>query len=76
MTSILKNVYIDKLDDTVYKYNTYHSTIKMKPDDVKLSTYIDSSKGINSNGLKFKIGNIARTSKYKNIFVNSYTELV
>ena len=31
MTSILKNVYIDKLDDIVNKYkNTYHSTIKMK----------------------------------------------
>ena len=33
MTSISKNVYVDKLDD---KYNnTYHSTIKMKPVDVK-----------------------------------------
>ena len=30
MISISKNVYIDKLDDTVNKYNnTYHSTIKM-----------------------------------------------
>ena len=36
MTSISKNVYIDKLDDIVNKYNnTYHSTIKMKPVDVK-----------------------------------------
>ena len=32
MTSISQNVYIDKLDDIVNKYNnTYHSTIKMKP---------------------------------------------
>ena len=32
MTSILKNVYIDRLDDIVNKYNnTYHSAIKMKP---------------------------------------------
>ena len=32
------NVYIDKLDDIVNKYNnTYHSTIKMKPVDVKLT---------------------------------------
>ena len=31
MTSISKNVYIDKLDDIVNKYNnTYHSTLKMK----------------------------------------------
>ena len=45
MTSILKNLYSDELDDTVNKYNnTYHSTIKMKPADVKSSRYIDSSK--------------------------------
>ena len=48
MTSISKDVYIDKLDDIVNKYNnTYHRTIKMKPVDVKQSTYIDSSKEIN-----------------------------
>ena len=35
MTSISKNVYIDKLDDIVNKYNnTYHRTIQMKPIDV------------------------------------------
>ena len=39
MTSISKNVYIDKLDDIVNKYNnTYHTTIKMKPIDVKDTT--------------------------------------
>ena len=33
-------MYIDKLDDIVNKYNnTYHSTIKMKPVDVKSRTY-------------------------------------
>ena len=32
MTSVSKNVYIDKLDNIVNKYNNaYHSTIKMKP---------------------------------------------
>ena len=31
MTSVSKNVYIDKLDDIFNKYSsTYHSTIKMK----------------------------------------------
>ena len=36
MTSTSKNVYIDKLDQIVNKYNnTYYSTIKMKPVDVK-----------------------------------------
>ena len=69
MTSISKNVYIDKLDDIVNKYNnTYHRTIKMKPVDVKLSTYIDSSKEINDKDPKFKIGDIVRISKYKIIF--------
>ena len=36
MTSISKNVYIDKLDDAVHKCNnTYHITIRMKPIDVR-----------------------------------------
>ena len=42
MTSISKNVYTDKLDDIVKKYNNnYHTSIKMKPVDVKDNTYID-----------------------------------
>ena len=45
MNSISKKIYIDKLDNIVDKYsNTYHSTIKMKPLDIKSRTYIDSSK--------------------------------
>ena len=41
----------------VNKYNnTYHSTIKMKPVDVKSNTCIDSSKEINYKDLKFKVG--------------------
>ena len=41
MTSISKNVYIDKLDDIVNEYNnTYHTTIKMKPIDAKDNTII------------------------------------
>ena len=36
MTSISKNVCIDKLDDIVDKYNNiYHCTIKMNPFDVE-----------------------------------------
>ena len=42
MASVSKNVYIDKLDDKVNKYNnTYHSTIKTKPVDIKPSTSIE-----------------------------------
>ena len=73
MTSVSKNVYIDKLDDTVNKYNnTYHSKIKMKPVDVKSNTYIDPSKEINEKD-PFQIGDIVRISKYKNFFAKGYT---
>ena len=41
MTSVSKNVYINKSDNTVIKCNNkYHRTFKMKPVDVKSSTYI------------------------------------
>ena len=73
MTSKSKNVYIDKLDDIVNKYNnTYHRTIKMKPVDVKSNRYINSSKEINDKDPKFKVGDIVRISKYKNIFAKVY----
>ena len=42
MTSVSKNVHVDKLDHIVDEYNnTYHRTINMKPADVKDNTYID-----------------------------------
>ena len=73
MTSISKNVHIDKLDNIVNKYNnTCHRRIKIKPVDVKLSTYIDSSKKINNEDPEFKIGDIVRTSKYKKNFAKGY----
>ena len=69
MTSISKNVYIDKLDDIVNEYNnTYHTTIKMKPVDVKDNTYIDFKTEVNAKGLKFKVGAYVRISKYKKYF--------
>ena len=41
MTAVSKNVYIDKLDNTVNEYNnTHHRTIKMKPVDVKDNGYV------------------------------------
>ena len=74
MTSVSKNVYIDKSDDRLNKYdNTYHNTVKMKSVDVKSYTYIDSSKESNNKDPKFKIGDIVRISKYKNIFAKGYT---
>ena len=72
--AVPKNIYIDKSDDTVNKYNnTYHSTIKMKPVNVKSNTYIESCKEINDKNPKFKIGDTVRISKYKNVFAKGYT---
>ena len=69
MTSVSKNVYIDKLDDIVHKYNnTYHNTIKMKPVDVKPNTRINSTKEINYQHPKCKVDDNVRISKYKYIF--------
>ena len=73
ITSISKNVYIDKLDDSVNEYNnTYHRTIKMKPIDVKDNTYIDFGKEVNDEDPKFKVGDHVRISNYKNIFAKGY----
>ena len=68
MTSISKNVCIDKLDDIVHKYNNKkHRTIKMKPIDVKDNAYTDFGEEVNDNDPKFKIGDHVRKTKYKNI---------
>ena len=41
MTALSKNVYINKLDKVVDKYdNTYHRAMKMKPGNVTPATYI------------------------------------
>ena len=74
MTPISKNVYFDKLDDIVDECNnTYHTTIKVKPIDVKDNTYINTDKEINDKGPKFKVGDHVRISKYKSIFAKGYT---
>ena len=53
MISVSKNVYIDKSDDIVGKYNNvYHSTIKMEPANLKSSTYIDSSREVSNEDSK------------------------
>ena len=73
MISISKNVYIDKVDEIVNEYDDeYHTSIKMKPTDVKDNTYIDFKKEINDKDPKFKVGDHVRISKYKNIFAKGY----
>ena len=65
MTSVSKNVYIDKLVDILGKYNnTYHRKIRMKPVDNKDNTYIDFRKEVNDKDTKFKVGDGVRISKY------------
>ena len=56
MTLIVKNVYIDKLDDIVSEYNnTYHRITKMKPVDVKDNTYVIQRKKLTIKILKLKL---------------------
>ena len=74
MTTIGKDVCYDVLDDVVNKYNnTKHSTIKMKPIDVKDNNnkrvYIDEHNEIRS---RFKVGDRVRISEFKNIFAKRY----
>ena len=64
MTSLPKNVHIDKLADIVNEYkNIYHSTIKMKFVDVNSSTYVDFNKEYNKEDPKFEIDNHVRILK-------------
>ena len=82
MTATGKNVYYDVLDDIVNEYNnTKHSTIKMKPKDVKDDTtkssaiarnkrvYIDEH---NKKSARYNVGDSVRISKFKNIFAKGY----
>ena len=56
MISVSKNVYLKKLDDVVNENNnTYHSTMKMKPLNVKSRTYIDFGIENNEKDPKFEV---------------------
>ena len=56
MTTILKNVYIDVLNDIVNKYNnTVHKTIKIKPIDVTNDSYVEYNEDSNKKGPKFTV---------------------
>ena len=54
----------------VKKYN--NSTIKMKPVDVRSSTYMGFNKENNKEDPKFRVGDHVRISKYKNISGKDY----
>ena len=74
MTSISKNLYIDKLNDIVNKYNSiYYRTIKMKPINIKSSTYIDFGIEKKDKEPELATGDHVRVSKYNKIFAKPYT---
>ena len=68
-----KNVYLDKLDYLVHRYNnTYHRTIKIKAVNVKASPSFDFDVENNDKDPKLEVDNYVRISKYKNIFWKIY----
>ena len=72
MTTVLKYIYFDVLDDIVDKYNkTYHKTIKMTINDVKPGFYAEYNVHSNAKDSKF-ISDHVKISKYKNIFAKGY----
>ena len=74
MSSVSKDVYIDKLEDIVYEYNnTYHRTIKIKPVDIKLNIYIEFGVENNDKNPKFKVCDHAKTSAHTKIFAKDYS---
>ena len=62
------------LEDIVDKYNnTYHQTIKIKPIDIKSSSYTEYNVDFSGKDSKFKIKNRIRVSKYKSTFSKRYS---
>ena len=77
-SSVPKNVCINNLADTVDIYNnTYDSTIKMKPTDVKSNIYIDfNKKKTNRDDPKLEVGDDVKISQYKDFCERLHTKLV
>ena len=76
MTTFSKIVYFDVLDDIVNRYNnTVHRTIKMKPINVTSDSFAEYNEDSNVNKAKFKVGDRASISEYKNIFAKGYTQI-
>ena len=73
MTLKSKNVYVDKLDDIVNKYNnTCHSTINMKLAGVESSMKIVFGIGNNDKDPKLEVGDHVKISKCNNIFAKDF----
>ena len=76
MTSIPKNMYIDKLGDITNTYsNTYHSTIKVNPVDKTSSKYIDSCKYIDDKDPRFNLVILLEYQNIKTFFQKAMFEI-
>ena len=76
ITVVSGDPYFDFLDDIVNKYsNTVHTTIKIKPIDVRSNSYAEYNVHSNEKDPKFKVGDRVRKSKYKSSFANGYTQI-
>ena len=64
MTPVSKNVYMDKLNKIVDKYNnTYHRKIKIKTADINSVRILTILLSIMTKILEFKVGNHGRNTK-------------
>ena len=73
MKSISKNVYVNKLNDIINKYNnTNHTTTKLMSVDVKSSTCIDFNIENDDTEPKLEVWVNLRISKYKKFFAKGY----
>ena len=69
MTSISKDMCIDKLNNIANKFNnTCHIKLKMKPVDVKSNINIHFGKKNNREDPKFKVYDHVRISEHKSSF--------
>ena len=74
ITSISKNVHINKLGNIINKGNNiYHRIIKMESVDIKLRSYFDFGIENNERDPKFKVEDYVRIPKHKNISAKGYT---
>ena len=74
MSAASKNVYMNKLDEIVVKYNkACYKTIKIKLADIKQGMYIAYFVEHYNEDLKLNIGDNVGILKYKNIFEKRQT---
>ena len=69
-------MHVNKLDHLINKFNnniTYSRNIKMKPVDLKSSTYIEFNIEKKDKDPKFKVGDLVRITTYEIILAINYT---